>query len=228
MGPEQTGLNFQLPLDQGESAADSTAGGSKLARPAPLLIVLSGPSGVGKDAVMAGLRDLGRSWHFAVTMTTRPMRAGEKDGSEYHFVAPDIFLRLRDDGELLESAEVYGNWYGVPKQQVRDAMEKGRDVLVKVDIQGAESIRTLAPESVSIFLAPADMDELRKRLEYRASETGAVLEERIRAARGEMEHLPKFDYQVINKDGCLEEAVRNIDAIVTAEQCRAVPRRVVL
>ncbi len=228
MGPEQTGLNFQLPLDQGESPADITASGNKTAESAPLLIVLSGPSGVGKDAVMAGLRALGRSWHFAVTMTTRPMRAGEKDGTEYHFVAPDTFLSLRGAGELLESAEVYGNWYGVPKQQVRDAMEKGLDVLVKVDIQGAESIRTLAPGAVCIFLAPADMGELRKRLEYRASETGAVLEERIQAAWREMEHLPKFDYHVINKDGCLEEAVRNIDAIVTAEKCRAAPRRVVI
>ena len=177
---------------------------------------------------MAGLRALGRPWHFAITMTTRPIREGEKDGVDHHFAAPDRFLSLRDGGELLESAEVYGNWYGVPKQQVRDAMDQGRDVLVRVDIQGAESIRTMAPEAVSIFLAPADMDELRKRLESRASETGAVLEKRIQAAWGEMEHLPRFNYHVINKDGCLEEAVRNIDAIVAAEKCRSIPRRVVI
>lgn len=211
---------------QGESEAGSVASGSKTAGPSPLLIVLSGPSGVGKDAVMLGLRALGRPWHFAITMTTRPMREGEQDGLEYYFVALDRFLQLKDAGELLESAEVYGNWYGVPKQQVRDAVGQGRDVLVKVDVQGAATIRKLAPEAVSIFLAPADVDELRNRLEHRASETGAVLEKRLQAAWEEMEHLPKFDYQVINKDGCLDEAVRNIDAIVRAEKCRSVPRRV--
>ena len=213
---------------QGESVSGSPASGSKTASPLPLLIVLSGPSGVGKDAVMSGLRALGRPWHFAVTMTTRPMRAGEREGLEYHFVELDRFLKMKDAGELLESAEVYGNWYGVPKQQVRDAVGQGQDVLVKVDVQGAATIRNLTPEAVSIFLAPADVDELRKRLENRASETGTVLEKRLQAAWEEMEQLPKFDYQVINKDGCLEEAVRNIDAIVTAEKCRSVPRRVVL
>ena len=211
---------------QEEGAAGSVASGSKTVGPTPLLIVLSGPSGVGKDAVMLGLRALGRPWHFAITMTTRPMREGERDGLEYYFVALDRFLQLKDAGELLESAEVYGNWYGVPKQQVRDAVGQGRDVLVKVDVQGAATIRKLAPEAVSIFLAPADVDELRNRLEHRASETGAVLEKRLKAAWEEMENLPKFDYQVINKDGCLDEAVRNIDAIVRAEKCRSVPRRV--
>ena len=147
---------------------------------------------------------------------------------EYHFVTPDRFLNLKDAGELLESAEVYGNWYGVPKQQIRDAMGQGRDVLVKVDVQGAATIRELAPGAVSIFLAPADVDELRKRLEHRASETGSVLEKRLQAAWEEMEHLPRFDYHVINKDGYLDEAVRNIDAIVRAEKCRSVPRKVVL
>ena len=194
----------------------------------PLLVVLSGPSGVGKDAVVSALRALGRPWHFAITMTTRPIRAGEREGMEYHFVTPDRFLNLKDAGELLESAEVYGNWYGVPKQQVRDAMGQGRDVLVKVDVQGAATIRELAPGAVSIFLAPADVDELRKRLEHRASETGSVLEKRLQAAWEEMEHLPRFDYHVINKDGYLDEAVRNIDAIVRAEKCRSVPRKVVL
>ena len=219
------GPSLQPSLGQGKNTAGSAASGSKTAGPPPLLIVLSGPSGVGKDAVLLGLRALGRPWHFAITMTTRAMRAGEREGLEYHFVDLDRFLQLKDAGELLESAEVYGNWYGVPKQQVRDAVGQGRDVLVKVDIQGAETIRKLAPEAVSIFLAPADVDELRKRLEHRASETGAVLEQRLQAAWEEMEHLPKFDYQVINRDGCLDEAVQNIDAIVRAEKCRSVPRR---
>ncbi len=221
MCPEVAGFSTQPSLGQHESVGET--GG-----PPPLLVVLSGPSGVGKDAVMSGLRALGRPWHFAITMTTRPIREGEREGSEYHFVSPDRFLQLKDTGELLESAEVYGNWYGVPKQQVRDAMERGLDVLVKVDVQGAATIRKLAPEAVSIFLAPADMDELRKRLEYRASETGAVLEKRVRAAWEEMEHLPRFDYKVINRDGCLDEAVLSIDSIVRAEKCRAVPRKVVL
>ncbi len=194
----------------------------------PLLVVLSGPSGVGKDAVVSGLRTLDRPWHFAITMTTRPKRQGERDGSEYDFVDSEQFHQLKGAGELLEWAEVYGNWYGVPKQQIRDAMRRGQDVIVKVDVQGAATVRKLAPDSVSIFLAPWDMDELRKRLELRASETGTVLEQRLRAAWEEMEHLPRFEYRVVNREGCLDEAIRNIDAIVNAEKCRAVPRSVAL
>ena len=191
---------------------------------APLLIVLSGPSGVGKDAAMDALRTLDRPWRFVVTATTRPMRTGEHDGSDYHFMGPDEFQSLRAKDGFLECAEVYGNWYGVPKQQIRDALHRGEDVILKVDIQGASTIRKLVSDSVQIFMAPANMEELRERLEIRATETGVDLDRRVRTAWQEMEHLYEFDYQVINKDGCLEEAVSSIDAIISAEKCRVVPR----
>ena len=190
----------------------------------PLLVVLSGPSGVGKDAALIALRALGRPWHFVVTATTRTIRPGEQDGVDYHFLQPAQFQTLMDKGELLEHAQVYGNWYGVPKQQIRDALHRGQDVIAKIDVQGAATIKKLAPESVLIFLAPSNMEELRSRLEARATETGADFERRVGTAWHEMEHLPDFDYRVINKEGRLDEAVMGIDAIITAERSRVVPR----
>lgn len=192
----------------------------------PLLVALSGPSGVGKDAVLNGLRKLDRPWHFVVTATTRSMRSGEKSGVDYIFLETGEFQEMKEHGELLEHAQVYGNWYGVPKGQVRQAMEKGKDVILKVDVQGAATIRKMAPEAVFIFLAPSSMEELQARLKVRATESGADLELRTRIAREEMEHMPSFDYKVVNRDGCLEETVASIDAIIAAEKRRIPSRRV--
>ena len=192
----------------------------------PLLIVLSGPSGVGKDAALEGLRALNRPWHTIVTATTRSRRLGETDGVEYIFLEHDKFQSMIEHDELLEYAEVYGNWYGVPKQQVRDALAKGLDTVLKVDVQGAATIKKLVPNAVFVFLAPSSMDELRRRLSLRATESAMELETRTSIAWREMEHLRDFDYEVVNRDGSLDEAVARIDAIIQAEKCRIPPHRV--
>ena len=197
------------------------------ANPAPpLLVVLSGPSGVGKDAALAGLKKLHRPWHFAVTATTRPPRPGEKDGVDYIFLDTDTFLKMQERDELLESAQVYGRWYGVPRSQVRQALRAGRDVILKIDVQGAATVRRLAPEAVFIFMMPGSLQELRGRLARRMTETSPEMELRLRTAQEELAHIGQFQYRVINRDNCLDQAVAEIDAIITAEKCRVTPRLV--
>ena len=190
----------------------------------PLLVVLSGPSGVGKDAALAGLRELDRPWHFVVTTTTRAPRSGEQDGIDYNFLDAETFLRMKERDQFLECAEVYGRWYGVPRAPVRQALKDGKDVILKVDVQGAATVRRLAPEALFIMLLPASYQELRRRLKRRMSESASDLELRLQTAREELAAVSKFDYRVINRDGGLDEAIAHIDAIIAAEKCRVVPR----
>jgi guanylate kinase len=192
----------------------------------PLLIVLSGPSGVGKDAALSRLKSLDRPWHFVVTATTRPRRTGERDGVEYIFLDTKKFFAMQARGEFLESAEVYGRWYGVPRRQVRQGLEAGKDVVLKVDVQGAETVRKLAPEAVFIFMAPGSIDELRERLAQRMTESSPEMELRLRVAQEELDRVGEFDYRVVNRDGRLDRAIADIDAIIGAEKCRVVPRLV--
>lgn len=196
--------------------------------PPPLLVVISGPSGVGKDAVLTELRRLGRPWHFAVTATTRPMRPGERDGADYTFVDADTFARMRERDEFLECAEVYGRWYGVPRREARDALRAGRDVILKIDVQGAAAIRGLAPEAVLIFLIPPSMTDLRQRLQGRMTESAPELTRRLRTAEDELSRIREYDYRVVNEQGGLERAAAEIDAIISAEKCRVTPRLVQL
>ena len=196
--------------------------------PPPLLAVISGPSGVGKDAVLGELRRLGRPWHFAVTATTRPMRAGERDGVDYIFLDPDTFARMRERDEFLECAEVYGRWYGVPRSQARDALRAGRDVILKIDVQGAAAIRRLAPEALLIFLIPPSLADLRRRLQGRMTESEAELTRRLRTAEDELSRIREYDYRVVNENGGLGKAAADIDAIIAAEKCRVTPRLVQL
>ena len=186
----------------------------------PLLVVLSGPSGVGKDAVLERMKRLGSPYHFAVTATTRPMREGEREGEPYHFVARAEFERMIARGELLEWAEVYGNLYGVPRAQVDRALSEGRDVLVKVDVQGAKTIRGLDPEAVLVFLAPPSMEELARRLTSRGTEADEAMRLRLREAEAEMEAAALFDHVVVNGRGQLDVAVRQIEALTADEHRR--------
>lgn len=199
--------------------SDFTYGG----REPSLLVILSGPSGVGKDAVLGRMRELGLPFHYVVTVTTRPQRYGEVDGQDYFFVSLQEFANLRDGSKLLEWAKVYGNYYGVPRDQVRKALEQGKDVIAKLDVQGASTMRRLVPESIGIFLAPPSMEELVNRLRQRKTEKGRDFEVRVQRVQEEMQALPTFDYLVIN-DG-LDQAVEQIQAIITAEKCRVVPRQ---
>lgn len=190
------------------------------------MVVLSGPSGVGKDAALAELKTLDRNWHFVVTATTRPPRSGERDGVDYIFIDTGTFLAMKDRDELLECAEVYGRWYGVPRSQVTEAIKEGKDVILKIDVQGGDTVRRLAPEAVFIFMLPASFQELRERLAGRMTETSPEMDLRLKTAEEEMKQVSKFDYQVINRDGGLASAVAEIDAIITAEKCRTNPRQV--
>ena len=192
----------------------------------PLLIVLSGPSGAGKDAVLSRMRGLGYPLEYITTATTRPKRAKERDGVDYHFIPAERFQEMISGNDLLEWAEVYGNWYGVPRQPVLQALENGQDVMVKVDIQGAATIKTIFPQTVSIFLIPPLMEELVSRLKERHTESSFDLALRINTAEEEIKQLPLFDYAVWNKRDEIDRAVKDIQAIIRAEKCRVNPRTI--
>jgi guanylate kinase len=197
------------------------------AEPAPpLLIVLSGPSGVGKDAALNALKLLDRPWHFVVTATTRPQRPGEQDGIDYIFLETAAFLEMKEQDELLECAQVYGNWYGVPRSQVSQGLKEGKDVILKVDVQGADTVRKLATEALFIFMVPGSFDELRDRLTQRMTERPSEIDLRLSIAWSELGRVAEYDYRVVNRDDQLEQVVAEIDAIITAEKCRVHPRKV--
>ena len=179
------------------------------------LFVLSGPSGVGKDALLSRMKKRRGDFHYTITATTRPIRPGERDGLDYLFMARDDFQRMIDEDGLLEWAEVYGNLYGVPKSQVTEALIRGCNVLVKVDVQGAATVRRLYPDSVLIFLEPPSMDSLDRRLMERGTERGEALRIKLETAREEMKASDWFDYRVVNHDGKLDDAVTEVDRIVS-------------
>jgi guanylate kinase len=191
-----------------------------------LFIVLSGPSGVGKDAVLARMRRSQRPFHYVVTATTRPRRAREKNGVNYHFLSRKEFQQMIDKHQLLEWANVYGNYYGVPKDEVSPALSRGVDTIVKVDVQGAATIKKILPQAVFIFLMPPSVPALEKRLKRRRSESSEDLALRLATARREIRSLPLFDYVITSHQNKLDEVVSQIDAIVTAEKCRAQPHTV--
>lgn len=186
--------------------------------------MLSGPSGVGKDAVLARMKELKQPLHYTVTATTRPQRGGESDGIDYHFLPSPRFEEMVEKGEFLEWARVYGHWYGVPREQVKQALEKGLDVIIKADVQGAATIKRVAPQALLIFLAPPSLAEVEERLSKRKTEFSIDLSLRIETAREEMKRLPLFDYVVVNRQGAVDLAVAQIDAIIAAEKCRVNPR----
>jgi guanylate kinase len=194
----------------------------------PLLIVISGPSGVGKDAVIKGMKERQQEFHFVVTATTRPPRSGEVDGVDYIFVSSERFAEMIDQGELLEYALVYNDYKGVPKEQVRKALTSCKDVVMRVDVQGAARINELIPQALLIFLTTQDEDELIKRLESRQTESTDDLVLRIATARQEFKRIPEYDYLVVNRDGELDEAVDTILAIIKAEHHRVEQRKATL
>ncbi len=199
-----------------------------LHNPQPLLIVISGPSGVGKDSVLDGLKKSPLPLHFIVTATTRPRRAEEVDGVDYFFVSKDEFARMIDQEELIEYAIVYNDYKGIPKQQVRQALGSGQDVVMRLDVQGAASVRKLAAEAVLIFLTTESEEALVRRLKARHSETPENLNLRIATARQELKRASEFDYIIVNADGKLDEAVATVIAIIQAEHHRSHPRKVTL
>jgi guanylate kinase len=194
----------------------------------PLLVVLSGPSGVGKDTVIQRMKDRNLPFHFVVTATTRPKRNNEVDGVDYFFLTPDQFADMIEKGELLEYAIVYNDYKGIPKQQVREALASGDDVIMRIDVQGAATIREMCPDALLIFLTTSTEKELERRLTSRKSETSEGLKLRIAMARQELKRVSEFDYVVVNPEDQLDQSVDVILAILTAEHHRTRPRKVTL
>jgi guanylate kinase len=188
--------------------------------PDPIVVVISGPSGVGKDETIKAMKASGMPFHFVVTATTRPRRDGEREGVDYQFVSMDDFAEMIDQQELLEHALVYGDYKGIPKQQVRNALNSNSDVILRIDVQGAATIRRMVEGVVTIFMIAESMDELERRLRERKSEPADRLKMRIATAREEMKQVTDFNYVVVNRRGYLDETVRTIDAIITAEKVR--------
>ena len=195
----------------------------------PLLIVISGPSGVGKDSVVKRMRELGLPFHFVVTATSRPQRPHETEGVDYIFVSKDEFGRMIEADELLEHADVYGQQKGIPKEQVREALNSSLDVVMRLDVQGARTIRDLSDDALLIFLVTQNEDELVRRLKERRTESPEALKLRLDMARQEMQGVEElFDYCVVNADSQLDAAVDTIVDIINAEHQRTKPRKVEL
>lgn len=177
---------------------------------------------------MQRMQERGLPFHFVVTATTRPKRKNEIHGRDYWFVSKEEFARMIDRNELIEYAIVYGDYKGIPRQQVRQALASGKDVVLRVDVQGAETIRKLAPEALLIFITTESEDELERRLHNRKTENSDSLALRIATARKEFQRLEAFDYVIVNRDFHLDETVDTIRAIIEAEHHRVKQRRVAL
>lgn len=186
-----------------------------------LLVVLSAPSGAGKDSVLARLRRRRLPWplHIAVTATTRPRRRGEREGMPYHFLTREEFLRRRDEGWLLEHAEVYGYLYGVPKEEVLPYLEQGATVIAKIDVQGAATIRAAFPDAVLVFLA-ADARELEERMRARGADDREALVRRLATAGHELAQSSWYDYLIVNPKDGLRRATEALAAIIISERHR--------
>ena len=196
--------------------------------PQPLLIVISGLPGVGKDSVVKRMMQRDPSFHFVVTVNTRLPRPGEVDGVDYLFVSEEQYFRMKEQGELLESARVYNEYKGVPRKQVEAALASGKDVVMRLDVQGAWKIRQLCPDALLIFLTTQDEDEMVRRLEGRQTESPHNLKRRIETAHEELKRVGEFDYIIVNCESRLEEAVDDVLAIIRSEHHRVHPRKVTL
>lgn len=184
-----------------------------------LLLVMSSPSGAGKTTLARKLLAADPSITMSVSVTTRAPRPGELDGKDYHFITHEEFARLRDRGDLLEYAEVFGNYYGTPKRPVADALQEGRDVLFDIDWQGTQQLGAVMQEDlVRIFILPPSADELRERLIRRAQDSASTVAKRMAKAADEISHWPEYDYVIVNEDA--SKASAEIDAILTAERLR--------
>jgi guanylate kinase len=200
----------------------------KKPEPTPLLMVISGPSGIGKDTVVDGLKERDLPFHFVITATSRPPRENEIHGRDYFFYNQNKFEKMINQGEFLEHAWVYSAYKGVPKSQVLQALDSGEDVVMRLDVQGAETVRSLCPDAILVFLTASSQDEWLQRLKDRRSETKEELDLRIETARKEYDKLDLFDYIVINEENELDHTLDVIESIIAAEHHRVHPRKVQL
>jgi guanylate kinase len=225
-----TNMATNMAANMATSGGTSTVSGPEMnviVKPpfASLLVVLSGPSGVGKTTLTKALVEQGWQGHVLVTVTTRRPRPGEIDGVHYHFRTPQQFQQMIEQNELLEYAQVHGNWYGVPAAPVRQQLAAGTDVILTIDPQGAQTIRTRTRGAVFIFLAPENLHELVERVNARGQDSPEQRTLRLLNAEREMAELPKYEYLIINRQGRLTEAIEQLRAILFAEHSRVHPRQ---
>jgi guanylate kinase len=194
--------------------------------PGAVLAIISGPSGVGKDTIIDTLRErkTGSNYHFVVTCTTRAQRPGEVDGESYNFVSPAAFEEMRVSGGLLEANDVHGHWYGTPRDQVGEALAAGRDIILKIDVQGAQAVKEGVPDALLIFIVPPSLEALFQRLRSRATETADELELRQRNAAIELARQGDYDHVVVNETGQVDRTAAEIEALIAQEKRRH-PRR---
>ena len=183
-----------------------------------LLIVLSGPSGCGKNTVCNALKKENKNIWESISMTSRDRRPGEKNNEDYYFVTKEEFEEKIKENKMLEYASFAGNYYGTPKDAVQQKLDEGKDVILVIEIQGALKIKEILPQSLFVFLLPPSMNELKKRLERRKTETKEKMMERFEIAYREINELPNYNYVIVNDD--YEEAANKLNAIITAEKCR--------
>lgn len=193
-----------------------------------ILVIISGPSGVGKDTIIEALRRRSHDpeYHYVVTCTTRAKRPGEVSGVDYWFLDRATFAAQRAAGEFLEANKVHGNWYGTPRSQVRQALAEGRDVILKIDVQGAQVVKEKIPGALLVFLIPPSLQDLFQRLRSRATETADELEIRQRNAAIELARQEDYDYVVTNETGEVELTAERIDEIIAEEHRKYPDRRV--
>lgn len=214
--------------DRAQAATGAPPGSRQAGAPGAMLVIISGPSGVGKDTIIDALRRSpgGPAYHYVVTCTTRQRRQGEVDGVDYHFISEAEFEHLRDTGALLEWAEVHGHWYGTPRDAVRAALAASQDVILKIDVQGAATVKATVPEALLIFLVPPSLEALFQRLRIRATEPAEELELRQRNAAIELAQQDHYDYVVVNEDGQVEATARRIQGIIATERALNADRRI--
>jgi guanylate kinase len=200
----------------------------RLGAPGAQLVIISGPSGVGKDTIIDALRERPRDpdYHYVVTCTTRAPRPGEVEGMSYQFLSNEAFHQLREAGELLEANEVHGNWYGTPRRDVAEALAAGHDVILKIDVQGAQVVKDRVPDALLVFLVPPSLEALFQRLRSRATETADELEIRQRNAAIELARQGDYDRVVTNETGEVERVAAEIEAIIAQEKRRNSGRRI--
>ena len=182
------------------------------------LFIVSAPSGAGKTSLVQALLNINPQIALSISYTTRKARAGEHDGKDYHFVNREEFLAMSSRGEFLESAEVYGNLYGTSQTWISNEIDKGRDILLEIDWQGAAQVRRLFPECISIFILPPSRTELEKRLKGRGKDNDEVIAKRMAAVREDVTHVSEFDYAIVNDN--LDEALRELNGVVLATRVR--------
>jgi guanylate kinase len=218
------------PLEQTAGAvpsADRVPSTGDPGSPNPMLVVISGPSGVGKDTIIEALQQRGHrpAYHYVVTCTTRARRPNEIDGVSYNFVTVSEFLAMRDAEELLEANEVHGNWYGTPRAGVRDALIRGQHAILKIDVQGAEVVKRKVPGALLIFVLPPSLETLAEHLRARRTETAEQMEVRQRDAALELARKEDYDYVVVNEENRVDVTAERIEQIITQEERRG-PRQV--